>query len=85
MIFIGLFDLSKALGCAGDIQNQLVLDKLNKAVKIIHKCKKKAGSIASTPEMLSFLKDTGVDYITYSVDTGMVKDAYQSIIKKFGQ
>jgi 4-hydroxy-2-oxoheptanedioate aldolase len=83
VIFIGLFDLSKSLGMPGDISHKKVLSKLDEAIKIIHDCHKKAGSIASTPEMLSILKDKKLDYITYSVDTGMVKDAYQSIIKNF--
>jgi len=83
VIFIGLFDLSKSLGMPGDISHEKVLRKLDEAVKIIHDCRKKVGSIASTPEMLSILKDKKLDYITYSVDTGMVKDAYQAIIKKF--
>ena len=83
VIFIGLFDLSKSLGIAGDIQNELVLDKLNEAVQIVHSCNKKVGSIASTPEMLATLKSMRLDYITYSVDTGMVKNAYQKILKKF--
>jgi 4-hydroxy-2-oxoheptanedioate aldolase len=83
VIFIGLFDLSKSLGVPGDIMNVKVLKKLDEAVKIIHDCHKKVGSIASTPEMLSILKDKKLDYVTYSVDSGIVKDAYQSIIKKF--
>jgi 4-hydroxy-2-oxoheptanedioate aldolase len=81
IIFIGLFDLSKSLGMPGDIQNKMVLDKLDEAVAIIHGCNKKVGSIASTPEMLAILKSKNLDYITYSVDTGMVKNAYQTIIE----
>jgi 4-hydroxy-2-oxoheptanedioate aldolase len=83
VVFIGLFDLSKSLGIPGEIQNELVLEKLDEAVKIIHNCNKKIGSIATTPEMLSILKGKNLDYITYSVDTGMVKSAYQNIIKEF--
>jgi 4-hydroxy-2-oxoheptanedioate aldolase len=83
VIFIGLFDLSKSLGMPGDIGHEKVLSELDEAVEVIHDCHKKVGSIASTPEMLSILKSKRLDYVTYSVDTGMVKDAYQSIIKKF--
>ncbi len=83
IVFIGLFDLSKSLGVPGDIQNELVLKKLDEAVKIIHNCNKKVGSIATTPEMLAILKGKNLDYITYSVDTGVVKSAYQNIIKEF--
>ncbi len=85
VVFIGLFDLSKSLGIPGDISNEKVMNKLDEAVKIIHNNHKKVGSIASTPEMLSILKDKKLDYVTYSVDTGMVQNAYKDIIDKFEQ
>jgi 4-hydroxy-2-oxoheptanedioate aldolase len=83
VIFIGLFDLSKSLGMPGDINNEEVINKLDDAVEIIHNNHKKVGSIASTLEMLKILKDKEIDYITYSVDTGVVKNAYQEIINNF--
>jgi hypothetical protein len=61
------------------------MNKLDEAVKIIHDNNKKVGSIASTPEMLSILKDKKLDYVTYSVDSGMVQNAYKKIINKFEQ
>ena len=85
VIFIGLFDLSKSLGVPGDIQNKMVLNKLDEAVIKIHSYNKKVGSIASSLEMLTLLKNKELDYITYSVDTGVVKNAYQEIINKFEQ
>lgn len=85
IIFIGLFDLSKSLSMPGDIENQRVLDELDKAVKIIHRNNKKVGSIASSLSMLKLLKEKQLDYITYSVDTGIVKEAYNHIINQFNQ
>tara|TARA_B100000795_G_C22713090_1_gene404368 strand:- start:282 stop:1049 length:768 start_codon:yes stop_codon:yes gene_type:complete len=83
VIFIGLFDLSKSLGIPGDISNKKVLKKLDEAIKIAHNNQKKVGSIASTLEMLEILKNKKVDYITYSVDTGVIKESYLKIIKEF--
>jgi len=83
VVFIGLFDLSKSLGIPGEVRHERVLSKLEWAVDIVHKFGKKIGSIATTPEMLTLLKSKGVDYITYSVDSGVVKESYQSIVKKF--
>jgi len=85
IIFIGLFDLSKSLGIPGDIENQRVMDKLEQAVTIVHQNKKKVGSIASNLTMLSVLKKQKLDYITYSVDTGVIKEAYNQIINHFNQ
>jgi len=83
IIFIGLFDLSKSLGLPGQINNKKVLKKLQYAIDIVHKKNKKIGSIASSFEMMDTLKEFGVDYITYSVDTGVIKSAFKDILKKF--
>ena len=83
IIFIGLFDMSKSLGMAGDVQNPKVIEKLDEAIAIIHKYGKKVGSIASNLEMLITLKAKKIDYLTYSVDTGMIKESYQTMINSF--
>jgi len=83
VIFIGLFDMSKSLGIAGDVQNPRVMEKLDEAIEIIHKNGKKVGSIASNIEMLKILKEKNIDYLTYSVDTGMIKESYIDMINKF--
>ena len=83
VIFIGLFDMSKSFGIAGDVENPKVIQKLDEAISIIHKYGKKVGSIASNLKMLSTLKEKEIDYLTYSVDTGMLKESYQNMIKSF--
>ena len=83
IVFIGLFDLSKSLGIPGDVQNPLVMEYLDTAIDIVHRNRKKIGSIASNPEMLCTLKEKRVDYLTYSVDTGMLKESYQVLLTQF--
>jgi 4-hydroxy-2-oxoheptanedioate aldolase len=85
VIFIGLFDMSKSLGIPGDVQNPIVMEKLDKAIEIIHGNGKKIGSIASNLDMLQLLKEKKIDYLTYSVDTGMIKESYVNIINKFNK
>jgi len=80
VIFIGLFDMSKSLGIVGDVENPKVIAKLDEAIEIIHKNGKKVGSIASNINMLKVLKNKNIDYLTYSVDTGMIKESYQNMI-----
>ena len=41
VIFIGIFDLSKALGVPGDVESPTVLNALKEAVEVIHRHKKK--------------------------------------------
>lgn len=83
VIFIGLFDLSKSLGIAGDVNNPIVIQKLEDSVKMIHTSGKKVGTIAANAEKLRQFKAIGVDYLTYSVDTGILKEAYQNIASIF--
>ena len=83
VIFIGLFDMSKSLGITGDVQNPRVMEKLDEAIEVIHKNGKKVGSIASNLDMLEILKKKKIDYLTYSVDTGMIKESYKHMINSF--
>jgi len=79
VFFIGLFDLSNSLGVPGEVESPLVLNKLNEATSRIHDFGKKVGSIASSLNGLKVLKNMGVDYITYSVDSGILIEGYNLI------
>jgi len=83
VIFIGLFDLNNSMGIPGDVENPLVIDALEKAVKVAHTNNKKIGTIAANFGMLKKFKEIGIDYLTYSVDTGMIKESYTNIVKLF--
>ena len=85
IIFIGLFDMSKSLGVIGDVQHPKVIEKLDEAIKIIHKNGKKVGSIASNINMLKALKEKNIDYLTYSVDTGIIKESYTNVVGVFNK
>jgi len=79
VIFIGLFDLSKSLGLPGEVESPLVLNKLDAAIAKVHASGKKVGSIASSLNGLNVLKKMGVDYVTYSVDSGILIEGYKSV------
>jgi len=83
VIFLGLFDLSKSLGIPGDVHSHLVVQKLEEAVKTVHSSGKKIGTIASDLNSLSYFRTLGIDYLTFSVDTGILKNAYRSIVESF--
>lgn len=85
VIFIGLFDLSKSLGIPGDVQSPLVLEKLTEAIEVVHAANKKVGSIASSLEMLNLLKGMRVDYLTYSVDSGILFDGYTKVCNEWNK
>lgn len=83
VIFIGLFDMSKSLGVPGEVEHPKVIEALDKAISMIHSHGKKVGSIASNIKMLKKLQNKNIDYLTYSVDTGMIKESYQNVVTNF--
>jgi 4-hydroxy-2-oxoheptanedioate aldolase len=83
VIFIGLFDLSKSLGIPGDVENPKVINTLKRVIEIVKSKDKKIGTIAANKNMMKLFINLGIDYITYSVDTGIIKESYLDIVSKF--
>ena len=82
IIFIGVFDLSKTLGVPGEIQHPKVMESLDAAISKVHKIGKKVGTIASNKSMFKILKSKRVDYLTYSVDSGVLREGYTKLLKE---
>jgi len=80
IIFLGPYDLSQALGVSGQINHPLVLEKMK---YIIEGCKAKGIKTGVFTDNLTDAKnwkEIGVDYISFSVDVGIVVDACKNII-----
>lgn len=81
VVFIGPYDLSQSLGVTGDIFNEKVVKEMK---QIVEKCKQKnmlVGTFVDTKEGMEFWKNSGVQYIAYSVDVGIFAEKCQEIIK----
>ncbi|MEN5232733.1 HpcH/HpaI aldolase family protein [Sphingobacterium faecium] len=82
VIFIGPYDLSQALGVSGQINHPLVLEEMK---VIIDKCRTKG---LATGVFTDNLKDAkswiqlGVNYISYSVDVGIIQEASKAIFQE---
>lgn len=83
IIFIGLFDLSKALGIPGDVNNKIVLDYLKELTSKINKSGKYAGTITTSTDKITSFIDIGVKYIVHLVDCEMLKNSYIEVKKHF--
>ena len=79
IIFIGLFDLSKALGMPGQVDHPQVVGYLSDLVGKICESGKYPGTIASTPEQMVQFLEMGVKYLTYLVDCELLRKAYTDI------
>lgn len=83
IIFVGLFDLSKAMGIPGDVFNKKVKLKLK---DVIEKTKKKnisIGTIATSKDHINELISLGVNFIVYLVDMNVLSNAYTEIKDSF--
>jgi len=80
VIFVGLFDLSKALGIPGDVGNPRLLEFLSRIIQRANYHGKFVGTIATTPENLEYFVKIGVMYLVYSVDCHVMRSAYASLI-----
>ena len=51
-------------------------------MKLAKDCNKIIGTFCESPEDVQIWSDIGVQYIAYSVDVGIIMDAYTNIINK---
>lgn len=83
IIFIGLFDLSKALGIPGQTDHPILTDYLITLVKKINTAGKVAGTITTSDQKISQFLDMGMRYIVHLVDCEMLRNSYSEIVTKF--
>ena len=83
IIFIGLFDLSKALGIPGDVDNPKVLEFLKELTIKINNAGKYSGTITTSKEKITSFLNINVKYIVHLVDCEMLRNAYSDIQQHF--
>jgi 4-hydroxy-2-oxoheptanedioate aldolase len=83
IIFIGLFDLSKALGIPGQVNDPQVMSCLEDLVRKIKAAGKYPGTIATTPEKMKEFLAIGFKYLPYLVDCEMLRASYADVQAKF--
>lgn len=83
IFFIGRFDLSKALGIPGQVNDIRVTQSLRELTNKINTAGKYSGTIAtSEAEMEQYIK-MGLKYIVYLVDCEILRSGYKTITENF--
>ena len=85
IIFIGLFDLSKAIGMPGDVEHPKVQDYLRLLTNKIIDSGKYPGTISTSEEKISSFLDLGIKYIVHLVDCEMISNSYARIKQFFDE
>lgn len=76
IVFIGLFDLSKALGIPGKVDDPEVQSLMRALTTKILKANKFPGTITTDISKIESYVSLGLKYIVHSVDCAVLKEAY---------
>ena len=82
IIFIGPYDLSQSLGIPGEISHPLVTEKMKEVVLKCKENKVAVGTFADDIETAKSWVSLGVQYMSFSVDVGILYEASKKIIKQ---
>jgi len=82
VIFIGPYDLSQSLGIPGQVNNSLVVEKMKEVVLKCKQNKVAVGTFADDVETAKSWVSLGVQYMSFSVDVGILYDISKTIIKE---
>jgi len=79
IIFLGPYDLSQSCGVPGQVHHEKVVKKMEEAVAMAKAQGKAVGTFTESAEDARKWTDIGVQYISYSVDVGILMNAFKGI------
>lgn len=85
MIYVGVYDLSIALGFDGNINHPELLKILENTVKKIRSKGKAAGMMVKNSQDVKNAINLGANFLAYSVDSFMLLDAAKNAVNIFKQ
>lgn len=85
LVYLGIYDISQAVGYPGQVDHPEVLDTVSSAVARINAAGKAAGAVSRDAEHLRWLLRTGFRYISYLCDTALVSQRARAVRGEFEQ
>lgn len=85
LVYLGIYDLSQALGKPGRLEDPEVLERVAVAVERIEASGRVAGAVARDREHLEWLLETGFRYISYLVDTAILSRGFRDARSSFDE
>lgn len=79
VIFIGPYDLSQSIGIPGQIDHPRLQETMADIVRRSRAAGKTVGTFVETPEQAAHWMAQGVGYLAYSVDVGLLLQAFTSV------
>lgn len=81
VIYLGIYDMSLALGCQGNTRHPDVLSFVQDAAQVIRNAGKTIGMMVRSPEEMAAARDMGANFLVYGVDSHVF---HQAISERVG-
>ncbi|WP_129128410.1 HpcH/HpaI aldolase family protein [Geomonas oryzae] len=85
MVYIGVYDLSVAMGCQGDTQHPRVTSFLETAVKKCRAAGKAAGMMVRSEAEIGAALSLGANFLVYSVDSYFIHRAASDVVESLAR
>lgn len=85
VIYMGIYDLSVALGCNGDTKHPHVVKVVERAIRQIRAAGKAAGMMVQSQQDIAKALTLGANFLVYSVDTFLIREAVTRAVTSFEQ
>ena len=79
ILFVGPYDLSQSLGVPGEVENEIVIEKMKSIIARAQEKGKIVGTFVDNMKNLKLWRDVGVQYLSYSVDIGIFTEACNNL------
>jgi 4-hydroxy-2-oxoheptanedioate aldolase len=83
VIYIGVYDLSVALGFQGDTQHKHIQSVLTHSVKRIRQAGKAAGMMVRNQVEVEHAISLGANFLVHGVDTSLIQHSTQRMVESF--
>jgi 4-hydroxy-2-oxoheptanedioate aldolase len=85
VIYLGMYDLSQAVGVPGRLDDDRVIRLAHRCVETIEAHNLAAGAVARDREHLEFLLSAGFRYLSYLVDTAIIREGFVAARESYEQ
>jgi 4-hydroxy-2-oxoheptanedioate aldolase len=83
VIYMGIYDLSVALGCNGDTKHPHVVEVVEVAIRQIRAAGKAAGMMVRSQQDIAKALTLGANFLVFSVDTFLIREAVTRAVSSF--
>jgi 2-keto-3-deoxy-L-rhamnonate aldolase RhmA len=85
LVYLGVYDMSIALGCEGDVSHPKVQDFVRNSIDIVKTAGKSVGLMVMNKDDINRAIDMGATFLVYAVDSFIVHSSIKTITEELRQ